>query len=97
MSKFKKGQSGNPKGRPKGAKNILSKDLRETITDFLNENIETVTSKFSEMNTRDQSKLIIDLLQYAIPKLQNAKHEMEHFIRNPMIEAALRSIKGTNE
>jgi hypothetical protein len=34
-TKFKKGQSGNPKGRPKGAKGIktlLAQELRESIT-----------------------------------------------------------------
>ena len=77
MSKFKRGQSGNPKGRPKGAKNKISKDLRELIDVFLNENFEYVKNQFRELSPRDQIKFFTDLLPYAIPKLQHTKQENE--------------------
>ena len=35
--KFKKGKSGNPKGRPKGSQNKLTKTVRETVLATFNE------------------------------------------------------------
>lgn len=39
---WKKGQSGNPKGRPKGSTNIIRQALRELTVDTYREVIETV-------------------------------------------------------
>lgn len=41
-TKFKKGQSGNPAGRPKGSHNIIRQALRELTVESYREVIETV-------------------------------------------------------
>jgi hypothetical protein len=63
---FKKGKSGNPNGKPKGAKNLVSRDLRETITTLLEKN-------WKELSPRDRCRLWVDLLNYSIPKLSSTE------------------------
>ncbi len=67
---FKKGISGNPTGRPQGAQNKLTQQLRETISDFLFENFKKIKDDFKKLEPKERAKLYCDLLQYALPKLQ---------------------------
>jgi len=91
---FKKNDKNiNRSGRKKGVKNKITKDLREAINNFLQENYETVTIKFNDLSPRDQMKFFLELLQYAIPKLQNIKQDADINIHHPMIDAAIKTIK----
>jgi hypothetical protein len=67
---LRKGQTNNKAGKPKGAVNKLSKDLRITITDFLRDSWPEVIKEFSKLKGRDKVNFYRDLLQYAIPKMQ---------------------------
>lgn len=70
MAKFIKGQTGNPTGRPKGAKNKVSKGLREAMTDFLNSEFVKLEKDFPLLSPRDRMKFFTDLLPYVMPRLQ---------------------------
>lgn len=74
---LKKGQTNNPKGKPPGAINRLSRDVRQTITDFLNENWPEVEQEFHKLKGRDKVNFFRDLLQYAIPKMQAVAVDMD--------------------
>lgn len=67
---FEKGNSGNPGGRPKGTGNKLTMQLRETISNFLEKNFESVVKDFESLTPRERLKFYCDLLQYGLPKLQ---------------------------
>jgi hypothetical protein len=92
---FEKGISGNPEGRPKGAVNRTSQQLREMITGFLEENFEKVVSDFGELKPKDRVKLYCDLLQYGLPRLQAVQIETE-FDRLPddQLEDLINGLKG---
>ena len=67
---FKKGQSGNNKGKPKGTKNKTGVKLRETISDFLSDNFPKIVSDFHALPPKERVRLYTDLLQFGLPKLQ---------------------------
>ena len=67
---FKKGVTTNPEGRPKGTKNKVTTNLRETIGNFLQANFQKITEDFEGLPPKDRAKLYCDLLQYSLPKLQ---------------------------
>ena len=77
MSKFIKGQSGNPSGRPKGTKNKITLALRETINNFLEDNFHQITADFDKLSPKDRTKLYCDLLQYGLPKLQSTSTDIK--------------------
>ena len=71
---FKKGESGNPVGRPKGSLNKVTQELREQITQAID------TNKICEMlnqitNPIDYINAITKLLPYAIGKVKPADFE----------------------
>lgn len=70
-TKFKKGQSGNPGGRPKGTQNKSTTELREFFTDFLNENKEKLQSDFEKLEAKDRLKFIIEISRFVIPSLKS--------------------------
>ncbi len=74
---FKKGQSGNLKGRTKGTQNKLSKQLRESITSFLENNFERLENDFELLPPKERMKFYCDLLQYGLPKLQTVQLETD--------------------
>ncbi|MFW5886366.1 MAG: DUF5681 domain-containing protein [Bacteroidota bacterium] len=67
---FKKGESGNPEGRPPGTKNKVNQEIRERINNFLDENFETIESDFLALEPKDRARFYTELLQYGAPKLK---------------------------
>ena len=74
---LRKGMTNNRKGKPKGAVNKLSKDLRQTITGFLQDHWPEVEKEFTKLKGRDKVNFYRDLLQYSIPKMQAVAVELE--------------------
>ena len=65
-----KGRTNNPNGRPKGSFNHDTARIRMAITQIIDNNIETLEGDILGLEPKDRIKAIIDLLQYAVPKLQ---------------------------
>lgn len=72
--KYQKGQSGNPAGRPKGAVNKASKDLRKSVTAFLQDNWEKVQRDFDKLDPKDRLQFYEKMMQYGLPKLQSIEY-----------------------
>ena len=70
---LKKGMTNNPNGRPKGAINKSTVELRQRITDFLNENWETVQKDWKSLDTKDRLRFYEKMLQYKLPLLQRTE------------------------
>jgi len=64
-----KGKTNNPKGRKKGSQNTVTKELRELIKEFLNENFEQVKRDFKKLDTKTKLYFYKELLKYAVPTI----------------------------
>lgn len=68
---WKKGESGNPAGRPKGAKDKIDAALRETIRSIVEEEFANIPSLINELAPKDRAKFLLDLTKYIIPTLSS--------------------------
>ena len=75
---FEKGNT-HGQGRPPGSKNRVGQTLRQTITDFLDENFDRIRADFDELKPRERVRLYIDFLQYGLPRLQSVEFSDEFF------------------
>ncbi len=73
MARYKKGESGNPAGRPRGAKDKATQDLRATVTDFLHKNLPGVQAIYNKLPPAQKLAFLEKLLSYALPKLQSVE------------------------
>jgi hypothetical protein len=61
------------KGRPKGATNRISRELKESINEILNLKVSNsfeFNRLWNELKPSEQAKLIVELLKYALPQPQ---------------------------
>ena len=77
---FKKGQSGNPNGRPKGSPNTDTSLVKEVYIQIINSNLENVNDWIEEVgrtNPLQAIKLILKMSDYVLPKLSRVRHIQE--------------------
>lgn len=95
---FKKGQSGNPTGKPPGAKNKIGIQLRETISNFLINNFDVIQKDFKKLQPKDRAKLYCDLLQYGLPRLQAISNEFQfEKLTDDQLTEVIETLKQTIE
>lgn len=75
---FKKGASGNKHGKPKGANNKVTKEMREILKSLVEKEFTEWELHLSQIKKPEiRLKLLIDLLPYVLPKLQNTNLTFE--------------------
>lgn len=79
---WKKGQSGNPAGRPKGSKNKVQSELRWAFTELQERQFENVEKWLAETAAEDPAKaldLYLKMTEYIMPKLARTEnvHEVD--------------------
>lgn len=84
---LKKGISGNPNGRPKGATNRVTTDLRKAISGFLDKNWKTVQKDFDNMEPKERLAFLDKMLAYTLPKLQAVQIEADVDVTANKIES----------
>lgn len=70
---FKKGESGNPEGRPSGAKDKLNKEIREAFQNLVEGNLANIEIWLTATAEKDPAKaldFILKLSEYLVPKLK---------------------------
>ena len=73
---FKKGESGNPTGRPKGATNRTTEEIRNVFSELLTANIENIQADLDSLDPKDRLAMLFKLSEFIIPKLQSTKMDI---------------------
>ena len=68
---FKKGQSGNASGRPKGAKGKVRTTVRDYIKGIIDDNREKFESDLKSLATKDRVDVMVKLMGFVVPKPQS--------------------------
>ena len=63
-------------GRRKGTPNRLTKEVRAVLKDLVFEEISHVKSHLKKLDSRDRIELLIKLLPYVYPKINNANYNL---------------------
>ena len=63
------GQTNNPGGRPPGARNKNTEEIRQNIQSFIVGNLDQLQSDFNSLEPKDRIVLFERLLRYVIPPL----------------------------
>lgn len=73
---FTKGKSGNPNGRPRGAKNKVASDIKSWIANLISANRQQIESDLESLDPAERLRFFLALLNYAVPKQQSVKADM---------------------
>lgn len=73
MAKFQKGQSGNPKGRPKGSQNEKTKYIKDWLISLIGSNAKDISQSFRSLPMKERCKFISSVLSYVLPKQTESK------------------------
>ncbi|HOY32613.1 MAG TPA: DUF5681 domain-containing protein [Bacteroidales bacterium] len=90
--KYQKGQSGNPKGKPKGAENKIKKDIKQAYQMLIEKNLDNLTLWLDSIAKKEPEKafkLIIELSEYILPK----QARIEADIREAVLETKKKSVQ----
>ncbi|MBX2953467.1 MAG: hypothetical protein KF870_13240 [Leadbetterella sp.] len=82
----KKGQTGNPNGRPKGSPNKITMELRGWVAQLIDDNREQLEADLKMLDPKDRWAVIEKLMQYTIPKVQSTEMKID---LNDLTEAQL--------
>jgi hypothetical protein len=71
MTQYQQGQSGNPAGRPKGAKNKVTTELREVISAVCSREMTPakLTAILKSLDPGQRINYLIKLSEFVLPKL----------------------------
>ena len=73
----KKGMTNNPKGRPKGARNKVSRSAKELLSNFITNKLKRIEELYAVLEPKDQAKLISNLMAFVMPKMTEVSLENE--------------------
>lgn len=85
MAKFAKGTSGNPAGRPKGAKNKSTTELRRKVQQLVEDNWDELLDRLTRLDDDKYVAEIRQLMEYVLPKLQRTDATVSAEVKVPRI------------
>jgi len=96
MAKFKKGEG----GRPKGAKNKSTEQIRKSFSKLLSNNLEQLETDLQSLEPKERIKYLLDIAKFVVPTLKSTEIEQvgENSANNPVINInPVPPIKWTDE
>lgn len=86
MSKFKKGQIANPKGRTKGAANKVTQDTRKIFKAMMEEEMPFIRDALEELREEGSAvylRAITGLMPYFLPKVTEIEMKVSEVVKPP--------------
>jgi len=98
MAKFEKGQSGNPAGRPKGSKNLTSREVKRLILRVLEKNFSgrKIAVDLQQLSARERLNVFVKLAQLILPREQDVKLDYSQ-LTDKQLDELLDKILEKNE
>lgn len=100
---FKKGESGNRKGRPKGTKNKTTEEIREVISGIVSKSVDGILKDLKSMQPIQRVTIIEKLLKYVVaPVKQEVELQVNPFEEvmkriTPLSEEDFEQLREINE
>lgn len=96
---FKKGVSGNPKGRPKGSRDKVTMDVKEAFAKLLDDNLPQFQDWINTVAATQPARaldIMINLTNYVIPRMSasdiTVKEEREEIDYSKLTQKELESL-----
>ena len=71
----KKGNTGNPNGRPKGSKNRSTSEIKTAIQKLLDTNVSQMEVDLQKLSPKERISVLLKMAEFVLPKVQAVPHE----------------------
>ena len=65
-----KGQTNNPNGRPKGATNVLTREVREALKALISDELEKLPALLESLPAEKKIDVLLKLFPFVLPKVE---------------------------
>jgi hypothetical protein len=73
----KRGQTGNPNGRPLGTPNKVTTEIKTWLSGLLDKNRRQIESDLKQLEPKDRLVILERLMQYTVPKMQAMQAQID--------------------
>ena len=94
---FKKGKSGNAKGRPKGARDKTNSDIKQAFQSIVEGNLSNIEKWLKEVATDNPAKgleMVLRMSEFIIPKMKATDITLDDINTRPPMQIMVQTEEG---